>query len=152
MPRSAQAAGANRVRARARRARRMAPSYRRKKIGGKLALATDHRCSPPELPSQRRRRRLRSRSDGEASCTLRLRCARTAQVPAAGSQPRPEFDERVEAQFPAFGGHEMIDVARAQVRGQRLERILPERRDELVTHGEPPLLLHLKRSARKRTG
>ena len=57
-----------------------------------------------------------------------------------GLRPRALFDGSVEPQFPAFRSFNVVKIAGAHRGGQRLERGLPEWRDEsVVTHGEAPL-------------
>ena len=83
------------------------------------------------------------RSDGEASLgePRSVRGTRSLKhaVERAFRAGQP-FDDRIDAQFPAFRGRDVVRVARAQGFGQRLERVLPEWSHEfVVTHGEPPL-------------
>ena len=103
-------------------------------------------------PSQRRRRRRRIRSDGEASGALLLLLVRGTLRGALmhGARrlkisrdccfrSRHQLDGGGEAKFPAFRCFELVHVACTDFGRKRLECILPERRDEMVMHGEPPL-------------
>src|SRR5262245_36066931 len=62
-----------------------------------------------------------------------LRCLQTFRDCA--SRALQAFERRVDAQFPALGGGDVGCIPRAQGGRQRLERVLPERGLDVVTHG-----------------